>query len=100
VGQRIAEIGVRMTLGATPRSVMALVLRQGAVLIFGGLAIGTAAALATSGVMSSLVFGVATTDTVSYVAAAVGLGLVTLSATLLPAWRAAQVDPVVALRHE
>lgn len=99
VGQRIPEIGVRMTLGATSASVMALILREGVVLILAGVAIGTGAALAANGVMSAFVFGVQTTDIASYAAACVALVAATLAACSFPARRAVRIDPVIALRH-
>ncbi len=100
VGQRVPEIGVRMALGATAASVVALILRQGGMMIAIGVVLGVGGALAINGVMSSFVFGVRTTDAVSYVTAAVGLLAVTFAACLVPARRAARIDPVVALRQE
>ncbi|HVL66863.1 MAG TPA: ABC transporter permease [Vicinamibacterales bacterium] len=100
VVQRVPEIGVRMTLGATPGSVVGLIVRDGALLIVAGVALGAIAARAAHGVMSSFVFGVQTTDVRAFVVAAGVLMTATVAACLLPARRAARVDPVVALRQE
>ena len=100
VAQRIPEIGVRMALGAGKASVMALIARQGLWLIVAGTLIGMVIAVAFNRVMTAFVFGVATTDTVTYVVAWLCTAAVTITACLLPAGRAARIDPVIALRHE
>ena len=99
VAQRTGEIGIRMALGAERRSVLALVLRDGAVLATTGLAIGIVAALALTRVLRTMLFGVTTTDPLTYAAMAGALGLAVLAASWIPARRAAGVDPVVALRR-
>lgn len=100
VGQRTQEIGIRMALGAQARKVPWLILRQGLVWIGIGLALGFTAALALTRVMESLLFGVGARDPVTFVAVAVVLSAVAVAACLLPARRAARVDPMVALRYE
>ena len=100
VAQRIPEIGVRMALGADSATVRSLVLGEGATLTAIGVAIGVFAALALSGLLSNLLFGVGPHDVVTFVTVATALGSVALVATYLPARRAARVDPLVALRSE
>jgi len=98
VVQRTSEIGIRMALGAQPGDVRRLFLRQGLVLIVGGITLGVGAALLVTRVMSALLFGVAPTDPVTYVAASAGLAAVALLATYLPARRASRVEPIIALQ--
>ena len=100
VAQRVPEIGVRMALGADRGSVIGLVLSQGAWMVGIGVALGAALAYASRDVMSSFVFGVPTSDGLTFTAACAGVILAALVACSLPARRAASVDPVVALRHE
>jgi len=100
VAQRVPEIGVRMALGADRRAVMRLILSQGAWMAGVGVALGAAAAYASRDVMSSFVFGVPTSDGLTFTAACAGVIVAALVACSLPARRAASVDPVVALRHE
>ena len=98
VSQRTQEIGIRMALGAEPSSVLAMVLRQGMALIGLGLALGVLGGLAISRVMSGLVFGIAAHDPVTFLAGAGVRAAVGALACLLPARRAAEVDPIIALR--
>ena len=100
VAQRVPEIGVRMALGADRRAVIGLVLSQGAWMVGVGVALGAAAAYAFRDVMSSFVFGVPTSDGLTFTTACAGVLLAALIASSLPARRAASVDPVVALRQE
>jgi putative ABC transport system permease protein len=100
VAQRVPEIGVRMALGADRRTVIGLVLSQGAWMVGVGVALGAAAAYAFRDVMSSFVFGVPTSDGLTFTTACAGVILAALIASSLPARRAASVDPVVALRQE
>ena len=100
VAQRTQEIGIRMVLGAGPRSVFRMVLGQGARLAVLGIAMGLAAALAVTRVMSSFLYGVRATDPLTFTAVSLLLLGVALLACFLPARRAMKVDPMVALRHE
>ena len=100
VSQRTREIGVRMALGARSRDVLELVLREAATLAVVGVAIGLAAALALSRTLSSLLFNLSPRDPVAFAAAPLVLLLTAVVAALLPARRAAHVDPIEALRSE
>jgi putative ABC transport system permease protein len=100
VSQRTGEIGVRMALGATPRAVLRLIVGEGMKVALLGIGVGLVAALAMGRVLSSLVFGVPVRDPLTYSGVAVILAAVALAASILPALRAARVDPIVALRHE
>jgi len=100
VAQRTREIGLRMALGATRPRVRAMVLRQvGVMMLIGGI-IGLAAALAVARTVRSLLFDLPFNDAGVLAAAAVVLTLVALAAGLLPADRAARIDPMRALRYE
>ena len=100
VVQRTREIGVRMALGASPAQALARVARESAAVVGIGLFIGIGGALATARMFASLLFGVGPSDPAALSAALIVLGTVALIATLLPARRAARVDPVGALRAE
>lgn len=100
VTQRQQEIGLRMALGASRAGVLGLVVRQGMSLLAAGLAAGLVLSLALMWVLSSLLYAVRPYDPVSLAAAAAALALVALLACSIPAWRAARVDPLVALRYE
>ncbi len=100
VSQRLPEFGIRMALGATPARILGAVVAHGAGIVVIGAAAGLACAVAVNRTMTSLVFGVETTDAGTYGVAAVVLFAATLTACLLPAWRAATVDPVRALRQQ
>jgi predicted permease len=100
VGQRSNEIGLRMALGASRSNVLRLVLRQASVLAGIGTLLGLAGAVATSHLLTSMLFEVKPTDPFIYVAVGVLLSLVALLASYLPARRATKVDPLVALRYE
>jgi predicted permease len=100
VGRRTKEIGVRTALGARPRDVMQLFLRQGFGVVLTGVLFGGALAFATTRLLGAWLFGVGSTDPLSFSAAAAVLLLVTLTAAYLPTRRATQVDPIVALRYE
>jgi predicted permease len=100
VGLRTREIGIRMALGATPGSVMGLVLRQGLTLTLVGLVVGLAVALASGRLVAGALFGVPSRDPVSLAVAATFLFFVALAATWLPARRAVRIDPMAALRQE
>ena len=100
VNQRRGEIGVRMALGATPRGVLRLVVAEGMKLAFVGIGIGLLGGLALGRAVSSLVFGVPVRDPLTFAGVAVALATVALAASAVPAFRASQVDPIVALRYE
>ncbi len=100
VAQRTKEFGVRMALGARSKDVLGLVFGQGIRLAAVGLAIGAVGALALSRSMSALLFGVKPDDPTAFGGVAALLAVVAAFACLLPARRATQVDPIVALRAE
>ena len=100
VAQRAPEVAVRMALGASRRSVLALVVLDGARLTALGTAIGLAVAFAGARLLSSLVFGVAPRDTLTFAAVAAGVMAMATAASWLPARRAAAADPSVTLRSE
>jgi putative ABC transport system permease protein len=98
--QRTREIGVRMALGAQIGDVRRMFVRHGLLLTATGIALGIAASIGVTRIMSALLFGVSPTDPMTYAAVSGTLASIALIATYLPARRAARVDPVVALRAE
>lgn len=98
--RRRQEFGVRVAIGAAPGSVTALILKQAGWIIGIGLVAGLAAALASGRLIAALLFNVSPADPASIAIAAAFLALVTVLAGLIPARRAARVDPMVALREE
>jgi ABC-type antimicrobial peptide transport system permease subunit len=100
VGQRSNEIGLRMALGASPRDVLRLVLRQALLLAAVGIAVGLAGAAAMTQLLNSMLFGVKASDPLTYVAVSALLACVAMLASYVPARRAIRVDPIVALRYE
>jgi putative ABC transport system permease protein len=100
VGQRTREIGVRMALGAGVPSILGLILREGMAVALAGLALGLASALVLSRLLTRFLYGITPGDPLAYSVATVLVGGVALVACALPAWRAARVDPMVALRYE
>ena len=98
VTQRRGEIGVRVALGAERGNILRLIVRQGMVLTVAGLALGLLGSLALTRLLRSLLFGVTTTDPVTFLAVPLVLASVALLASYLPASRAARVDPAIALR--
>jgi putative ABC transport system permease protein len=100
VTQGTHDIGVLVTLGARPENIVGLVVRQGMTLAGIGIVVGLVGAAALTRVISSLLFGVSTTDAITFGAVPALLAAVALAATAIPAWRATRVDPMVALREE
>lgn len=100
VSERTHEIGVRAALGAVPASILALILRQGIMLTGFGVAIGLGGAVVASRAVGTLLFGISQLDPITYFSVVALLAGVSVVACSVPAWRAARVDPMVALRHE
>jgi putative ABC transport system permease protein len=98
--RRTREIGIRMALGATPRGVVSLILREVLLVVSAGVAIGLAAAFGLTRFLASALFGVQPADPLTFIAVAIILTSVALLACYLPARRAMRVDPIVALRCE
>ncbi len=100
VTQRTREIGIRLALGASSRSILSWLLRQGMRLTLIGTAVGLLGALALTRLLRGLLFGIAPTDVITYAGLTLLLAAVALLACYIPAWRATRVDPLVALRNE
>ena len=100
VTQRTQEIGIRLALGARTTDVMKLVVKGGLVLALAGIGVGLITAFAVTRLMESLLFGVAPTDTLTFVVGSLGLVVVAAIACYIPARRATKVSPLVALRYE
>ncbi len=100
VGQSAHEIGIRMALGAQPSDVMGWVLMQGARMATIGIGMGLAAALGLTRWMSNLLYGVSTTDPVTFAGVAAMFLVIAMAACWIPARRAMRVDPMMALRYE
>jgi predicted permease len=100
VSQRTQEIGVRIAVGATAGDVVRLFVREGATLTLAGIACGLGGALLITRALTTLLFGVTTTDPYTFTSVAATLGIVALLASYLPARRAARVDPMTALRTD
>jgi putative ABC transport system permease protein len=100
VAQRIPEIGIRLALGAQQRDVLRLILSEGMRMTLVGVVIGLGGALALSQLMTKVVFGISAADPVTFAGVAILLAGIALLASYVPARRAMNVDPIVALRHE
>jgi ABC-type antimicrobial peptide transport system permease subunit len=100
VSRRVREIGIRMTLGADAREVKSLILRQAMRPVVIGALIGTAGFAAVSQILKSMLFGISPHDPVAFVVVPFVLLSVALVASYIPARRATQVEPMVALRYE
>lgn len=100
VNRRTIEIGLRLALGASHREVLGMVLRESILLALVGIGIGLPIAFAVARTLRSLLFGLSPADPSAWVAALTGIAFVTLAAALLPALRAASIEPMHALRSE
>ena len=100
VAERTREIGVRMALGATRRDVLTLVIRQSGQLVVAGIAIGIVAATAAVGILDTLLYGIQSRDVGTFVIVPVFLAATALGAAFIPARRATQVDPIIAMRAD
>jgi predicted permease len=100
VARRTREMGIRLALGARPASVLTLVLRQGLLVAAAGLIAGCLLAVVAARAIAVALYGVSASDPISWIAAVVVLLTVSVLANLVPAWRAARVNPSIALRTE
>ncbi len=100
VSRRTREIGIRLAIGAGRAQVLRMVLGSGLALAFGGVALGLTLALVAARFMRTMLYGVGPADPLTFVAVGVTLSLVALLSSLVPAWRATRVNPVVALKTE
>ena len=100
VNERTHEIGIRLALGATRRTILQMILRQGLELAIAGAALGLLGALIVSHLMAGLLYRVSPTDPLTFVGVTLVLTAVALAASYIPAMRAMRVDPLVALRYE
>jgi predicted permease len=100
VSRRTSEVGVRMALGAQRRQVLWMVMRGSLVVTLAGVLIGVPLAIACTRLLRSILFGITPGDPLTFAFALAGIALVALAASLVPAMRAASVDPTVALRYE
>jgi putative ABC transport system permease protein len=100
VSQRTHEIGIRMTLGARPRDVLLMILREGMTLVLIAIVIGLSLAFVATRLLSGFIYGISSTDPLTFAGVAFLLALVALIASYLPARHATTVEPNVALRHQ
>jgi ABC-type antimicrobial peptide transport system permease subunit len=97
---RTREIGVRAALGAQRKDIVRLMVKEAAVISFVGIAVGLLVALAVTRLLSSLLYGISSTDPVTYAAVSVFVALVVVTAFYIPARRATKINPLDALRYE
>jgi putative ABC transport system permease protein len=100
VTQRTREIGIRMALGAPPRNILKLVMKRGIFLTIAGVIIGLIGAFVLTRVVAKLLFGISATDVTTFLEITLLLVIISLIATLIPAWRATKVNPVNAIRFQ
>jgi len=100
VAQRTRELGIRLAIGARPSAILRLVLWAAAQLVLPGAVLGIVIALLASRWLNSVVFGISTYDPSSYILVSMLMIVMAFIATLIPAWRAARLDPLIALREE
>jgi ABC-type antimicrobial peptide transport system permease subunit len=100
VAQRTREIGVRLALGAEPRSVARMVVTSGALLLLAGIALGLLGSVFAARLLSQQIWQVSTFDPISFAAVSAVLLVAGLQACAWPAWRAARTQPIVALRQD
>jgi putative ABC transport system permease protein len=100
VSQRTKEIGLRMALGASPRGIVRLIVRQGLGMSLAGVVVGLGGAVAASRVLEKLLFGVTPLDPITLLMAPLVLLISATLASLIPSWRASKADPASSLRHE
>jgi putative ABC transport system permease protein len=100
VTHRTHEIGIRLALGARPRDVFRMVVRQGLQITFIGVVIGLLGAFALTRLMVGLLFGVSPIDPITFISVSMLLIIISSIACSVPARRATKVDPIIALRHE
>lgn len=100
VSRRTSEVGLRMALGAKREQVLWMILRESFIVCLAGIALGLPLAISCSRLLQSMLFGVKSGDPLTFVAALAGILIVALFAGLLPALRAASINPIVALRHD